>query len=818
MNNEERDKLLNINISSEIKSSFLDYAMSVIVSRAIPDVRDGLKPVHRRILYTMFEEGITYDKPHKKSATTTGRVMQYHPHGDAAIYDTMARMAQDFTYRYTLVDGKGAFGAPDGSSPAAARYTEARLSKISGELLKDINKCVEFVPNYDGEKMEPVVLPSRYPNILVNGNVGIAVGMATNIPPHNLTETINGLIEYIGNPDISTLELMDFIKGPDFPTGGSILGNSGIKSAYETGKGSITVRAKIEIEEHKDRTKLVITEIPYQVNYTNIIRKIAELVRDKQIDGIANLTDESALEGIRIVIDVKKDYNPKVLLNNLYKNTQLQTSYGINFLMLVNGRPQTLPLKDILKYYLEHQMDVVIKRTKYDLAKAEERLHILEGLRIASEHIDEIIKIIKTSENDAQIKSKFFEKYGLTEAQSEAILEMKLRRLSVMELSKIEDDIKKLLEVIAKYKVILSSDEEVKKIIVEELEDIKARFGDERKTLIDMTAIDYIEDESLIPVENIVITLTKNGYIKRITEDTYRTQNRGGVGVKGMTTNEEDYVDHLISMQTHDYIMFFTNKGKVYRMKGYTIPLYNRQSKGLPIVNLLQLDPEEKVTVIMKVLQNEENNYLVFCTQNGIVKRTELSEFDSIRNNGKIAITLKENDELISVKKTSGSNEVIIASSNGRMVRFNEDEIRVMGRTASGVKGIEMTDAVCVGCEIATETDKILVVTEKGYGKITGIEAYRATHRGTKGVKGLNITDKNGSIVSFKIVNEDQDLMIITDSGIIIRLPITQISVTGRVAQGVRLINLKDDQKVSSIALVNSTCDDEHIENCEIGE
>lgn len=800
MNDGTIDKIKISNIYEQVKDSFLDYSMSVIVSRAIPDVRDGLKPVHRRILYSFFNDGITPDKQYKKSATSCGRVMQFHPHGDAAIYDTMARMAQDFTYRYTLIDGQGAFGSPDGSSPAASRYTEARLAKIALELLRDINKdSVDFVPNYDGETMEPTVLPSRFPNILVNGNMGIAVGMATNIPPHNLGETIDALIAYMDNPDISVYELMEHIKGPDFPTGGTILGNGGIKKAYETGKGTVVVRGTVEVEEKGDKTKLVITEIPYQVNYTNIIRKIAELVKDKQIDGISNLTDESALEGIRIVIDVKQGYNPSVLLNNLFKNTQLQTSFGINFLMLVNGRPKTLPLKDILRYYLDHQMSVVIRRLKFDLDKAKKQLHILEGLHIASEHIDEIIKIIKTSNNDNEIKTKFNEKYGLTEAQSEAILEMKLRRLSGIERSKIEEDIKKLEEIIKKIEFTLSSDEEIKKVIKEEALEIKNKYNDERRTKIDMTAIDYIEDESLIPVEDIIVTLTNKGYIKRMPIDTYKTQNKGGVGIKGMTTNEEDFVEQLLPLKTHDYVMFFSNKGKVYRIKGYEIPEYGRQAKGLPIVNLLPLEKEEKITSTLTVSSDSEEKYLLFATKQGIIKRCEVAEFDSIRTSGKIAITLKENDELISVRKTNGDSEVILASSNGRMVRFNENEIRVMGRTASGVRGINMDTAYCIDANVTSGNVDVLVVSENGYGKRTSIDEYRITRRGSKGVKTINTTQKTGNIVAFKLVNSEEDLMIITDSGMVIRIPIDQISTMSRVTQGVRLINLKDNQKVTSV-------------------
>lgn len=813
MNPENIDKFTEKNIDQEIRKSFLEYSMSVIVSRAIPDVRDGLKPVHRRLLYTFFTEGITYDKPHKKSATTCGKVMAYHPHGDAAIYDTMARMAQDFTYRYPLIDGKGAFGAPDGSSPAAARYTEARLAKITMELLRDINKnAVDFVPNYDQELMEPVVLPSRFPNILVNGNMGIAVGMATNIPPHNLGETIDATIAYIDNPELTVLELMNYIKGPDFPTGGSILGNSGIKKAFETGKGSVTIRAKIETEEKNGKTRLIISEIPYQVNYTNIITKIAELVRDKQIDGIANLTDESALEGIRIVIDVKKDYNAGVLLNNLYKNTQLQTSFGINFLMLVDGRPKTLGLREILDYYVNFQREVIVRRTQFDLEKKEQRAHILEGYKIALDHIDEVIKLIRAAKTDDEAKKGLVAKFGLTEVQAESILEMKLRRLTGLERDKIEAELAEVLALIEELKSILASDEKVLQIIKQEMLEIKEKYADERRTIIDMTAIDYIEDEALIPEEDIIITLTNKGYIKRCTSDTYRQQNRGGVGVKGMSTNEEDFVEHLINLSTHNYLLIFTNRGKVYRIKGYEVPEYSRQSKGLPIINLLQLDKNETVNSIIPLSQDNEYRYLLFATRKGLVKRTLIEEFDSIRTTGKICINLKPDDELIGVKKTIGDSNVLLASDNGRMTVFNEDEIRVMGRTASGVRGINLDLSQCIGLETSSDEESIIIVTENGYGKKTKVAEYRKTKRGSKGVKALSITEKNGPITSIKKADEEKDLMIITNSGILIRLPIAQISQLGRVTQGTRLINLKSGQKVSTISLLTPAIDEEEEE------
>ncbi len=812
----DRDKLDTKNIVEEMQKSFLEYSMSVIISRAIPDLRDGLKPVHRRILYTMLESGFTPDKEYVKCAKTVGAVIgNYHPHGDTAVYDAMVIMAQDFSYRHPLIDGHGNFGAIDGSQAAAYRYTESRISKIAMELVRDINKnTVDFVDNFDASRKEPSVLPSRFPNILVNGQMGIAVGMATNIPPHNLGEVIDGCIAYIDNPDIDTVGLMQYIKGPDFPTGGSILGNSGIKKAYETGKGTISVRGKVDIVEKKDRYELIITEVPYKVNTSTLITKIAELVRDKIIDGIADLREETSFDdGMKIVIELKRDANPNIVLNNLYKHTPLQSSYGINMLMLDQGTPKILGLKDVISKYIDFQREVIYRRTKFDLDKALNRAHILEGLKIALDNIDDVIKIIKESKSDVIAKEQLSNKYGLDDIQTEAILEMRLRRLTGLEKEKIIKELETLLELIKNLKEILASDERIYQIIKEELKEIKEKYAEERKTIIDMTALDYIEDESLIPVEDIVVTLTNKGYVKRVASINYRSQNRGGVGIKGMSTNEEDFVEHMISMTTHDYILFFTNKGKVYRMKGYEVPAYARQSKGLPIVNLLPIEKDEAVKVMFTIGKEEQNKYIVFCTQNGLIKRTNIREFENIRSNGKIAITLRDNDELISVKKTSGDNEILMASSNGRMIRYHESEIRITGRTATGVRGISMDNGICVGCEIANKGQQILVVTENGYGKQTPLDEYRMTHRGSKGVKALNVTEKNGNIVAFKTVNGDEDLMIITNSGMIIRMPIEQISTTGRVAQGVRLINLKDNQKVSTVALVDKCMEEIEEEN-----
>lgn len=802
-----KDKLKQVDIYETMRTSFLNYSMSVIMDRALPDVRDGLKPVHRRILYAMNELGIVASKPFKKSARIVGEVIgKYHPHGDTAVYDAMVRMAQDFSYRYMLVQGHGNFGSMDGDGAAAMRYTEARMSKIAMEMMKDINKdTVDFRPNYDAEEVEPEVLPSRFPNLLVNGAVGIAVGMATNIPPHNLNEVIDATLAIMDNPEITVKDLMDnYIQGPDFPTGATILGRAGIKQAYETGRGSVVVRAKSHIEEMDNgKHRIVVTEVPYQVNKANLIEKIANLVRDKQIEGITYLNDESNREGIRIVIEVRKDVQTEVILNQLYRLTSLQTSFGCNMLSLVNKTPKQMGIKEMLQHYVDHQIEVTVRRTRFELKKAEDRAHILEGLRIALDHIDEIIRIIRASETDSVARNELIERFHLSEIQANAILEMRLRRLTGLERDKIENEYQELMIQIADLKDILANHSRVVQIITDELTEVKNRFGDPRRTEISEADFD-MQDEDLIPVEDVVITMTTNGYVKRMPVDTYRTQNRGGRGVKGMAVNEDDVVDLLITMSTHDYLLLFTNYGKVYRIKGYQIPNASRTAKGLPVVNLLNLDKEEKVCTLVPVKRESESEYLMFVTKKGIVKRTPMSEFDSIRQNGKIAITLREDDELVGVKETTGDDEIIIAGSNGKAVRFNEDDIRPMGRTASGVKGFNTDGSIVVGLATNRDGTHLLAVSENGYGKRTPISEYRLTTRGAKGVKTINVTDKTGELISVRAVNGDEDVMIITNSGIIIRIAVENIGIYSRNTQGVRLIHVGDEESVSKVAIVDA--------------
>jgi len=815
VNNVVSEKIKTVNISREMKTSFLDYAMSVIVSRALPDVRDGLKPVHRRILYGMQQLGNTHDKPHKKSARIVGEVMgKYHPHGDAAIYDTMVRMAQDFNYRYTLVDGHGNFGSIDGDSPAAMRYTEARMAKIAMELLRDINKdTIDFRDNYDGSEKEPVVLPSRFPNLLVNGSTGIAVGMATNIPPHNLNEVIDALLALANDPEISVAELMDYIKGPDFPTGGVILGRNGIRRAYEFGRGSIIVRAKYTIEEHGQKRAIVVTEIPYQVNKSRLIERIAELAKEKRIDGITDLRDESNREGIRIVIELRKDVNPEVLMNNLFKHTSLQTTFSVNMLALVDNQPKVLNLKQTLFHYLNHQKVIVTRRTKYDLEKAEQRAHILEGYRIALNNIDRIIDVIKASVDEDDAVNNLIGEFKLTEIQARAIVDMRLKRLTGLEKDKIESEYQDLLKQIAEFRTILGDVNKVVEIIKNELLEIKDKFGDARRTdIVDSEEYD-IEDEDLIPEQDIIITVTSRGYVKRTSVDTYKTQNRGGVGIKGMSTYDDDYVEHMIYTSTHDRILVFSNFGKVYLLRGFSFPEYGRHAKGMPIVNLLNFEDGEKLNSIIAIKEFDPHKFLVFATKNGLIKRTQLDQFVNIRSTGIKAININENDELLNVRLTDGNKEIIIGSSNGKLVRFNENDVRAMGRTATGVIGINLDEnESVVGMDVVeSEEQLILSVSEFGYGKLTPVNHYRLTNRGGKGVKTINITEKNGRLVSVRTVPlEESDLLVVTNKGMIIRMPISQISITGRATLGVKLINLKDDQLVASVAIVpcyNGDCE-----------
>ncbi|WP_279071331.1 DNA gyrase subunit A [Faecalicoccus pleomorphus] len=811
--NKQYDYIEDVEISKEMRESFLDYSMSVIVQRALPDVRDGMKPVHRRILHAMNMLGITSGVAHKKSARIVGEVIgKYHPHGDTAVYDAMVRMAQDFSYRYPLVDGHGNFGSLDGDGAAAMRYTEARMSKISMEMMRDINKdTVDFVPNYDGEESEPVVLPSRIPNLLINGSVGIAVGMATNIPPHNLGETIQAIFRIMDDPDVSVPELMEVIKGPDFPTGGMILGRKGIRQAYETGRGSIMIRSKYRIEELENgKKRIIFYEIPYQVNKLNLIKKMADLIRDKEIQGVTYLNDESNREGIRIVLELKKDVQEEVILNQLFRLTPLQTSFGINMLALENGRPKQLSLKEILNDYLNHQVEVIVRKTKFDLKKAKDRAHILEGLRIAMDHIDQVIHLIRSSKKDeAGLIQDLCETFGLTEIQAKAILAMQLRRLSGLERDKIEKEYQEILRTIADLEDILANHDRVLQIIREDLTEINEKYGDDRKTEISDASFD-MEDENLIPVEDSIIMLTESGYIKRQPVDTYHTQNRGGRGIKSLTLNEEDSIDTLISMSTHDWLLLFTNKGRVYRMKGFNIPIASRTAKGLPIINLLTLEKDEKVKVLLPIPKEHDHiKTLLFVTRNGIAKRTALNEFDNINRNGKIAISLKEEDELAFVKATTGDDEVMIAGSNGKAVRFKEDQIRMMGRNAAGVLGFNCDGSYVVGVCLSNEGNTVLSVSENGYGKRSDFEEYRLTSRGKKGVRTINITEKTGNLVSVKAVNGDEDAMIVSSSGIMIRISLASVGVYGRNTQGIKLIHLTEGSKVTKVTLVDHDEDEE---------
>lgn len=810
-----------INISTEMRTSFLDYAMSVIVSRALPDVRDGLKPVHRRILYGMQELGNTPDKPHKKSARIVGDVMgKYHPHGDSSIYEAMVRMAQEWSYRYMLVDGHGNFGSVDGDGAAAMRYTESRMSKIAMELLRDINKnTIDYKDNYDGQEKEPVVLPSRFPNLLVNGASGIAVGMATNIPSHNLGEVIDGVLALAENPAITLEELMSIIPGPDFPTGGIILGRSGIRRAYETGRGSILIRAKVEIEvKSSGKEVILVKELPYQVNKARLIEKIAELVRDKKIDGITHLADESDRNGMRIVIEVRKDANSHVLLNNLYKQTALQSSFGVNMLALVDNQPKVLNIKEMIYHYLEHQKVVIRRRTQFELNKAEDRAHILEGLRIALDHIDEIIKLIRSSRTGEEAKNGLMESFNLSERQAQAILDMRLQRLTGLERDKIEEEYQNLLKLIDELKFILANEYRVIEIIKEEITEIKDRYADKRRTEIVAGGAEVLEDEDLIPVENSVLTLTNKGYIKRLPANTYKSQKRGGRGVQGMGTNEDDFVEHLLYTSTHDTILFFTNKGKVYRARGFEIPEYGRTAKGLPIINLLGVEKDEHITAMIPMASFEEDSYFIFTTKHGVTKRSPVTGFAHIRANGLIAISLREDDELIAVRLTDGNKQIIIGTRQGKLVRFEETDIRSMGRTAGGVRGIRLKDDdYVVGMEIIEPDQEILVVTENGYGKRTPESEYRLQTRGGMGVKTCHITDKNGPLAAVKAVGGTEDLMLITINGMLIRMDVNDISITGRSTQGVRLMRLAEDEIISTVAKVEKE-DDENVEVEEILE
>jgi len=804
----ENQKIMPVNIEDEMKKSFIDYSMSVIVQRALPDVRDGLKPVHRRILYAMNDLGITPDKPHRKCAMTVGEVLgKYHPHGDSSVYDAMVRMAQDFSQRYMLIDGHGNFGSVDGDGAAAMRYTEARMSKIAVELMRDIDKeTVDFVPNYDESLKEPAVLPARFPNLLVNGSNGIAVGMATSIPPHNLGEVIDCVVSNIENPEIELDEMLKYIKGPDFPTGGIIMGKEGLKKAYSTGRGKVIVRAKAEIEEMgNNRQRIVVNEIPYQVNKATMIEKIAELVKEKKIEGISDLRDESDRSGMRVVIELKRDANSYIILNQLYKHTQMQDTFSIIMIALVNGQPKVLNLKSIITHYIGHQKDVVTRRTQYDLRKAEARAHILEGLRIALDNIDEIINILRSSKNVTEAKERMMSRFGLSEIQAEAIAEMRLKSLTGLERGKIEEEYLALEKSIEYYRSLLADENKLLMVIKEELLEIKKKFGDKRRTKITSASLEEFEDEDFIEEQEVAVTMTHFGYIKRLPADTYKSQRRGGRGITGLQTREEDFVEHLFITSTHNYILFFTNKGKMYKLKTYEIPEAGRQAKGTALVNLLQLDANEKVNAVIHIKDFDDGKYLIFMTKNGTIKKTELKEYETSRNTGITAISLVENDELIGVKLTRGTTELIAATNNGMSIRFPESDVRSMGRGTRGVRGINLNpDDVVVGMDIIEEGADLLVISEKGYGKRTPVAEYRVQTRGGKGIITSRITKKTGHVVGMKIVKDNDEIMLINLSGIIIRLNVNEISEMGRSTQGVKLMRVPENESVVSIAKISS--------------
>ena len=818
------NNLIDVNLTSEMKTSFIDYAMSVIVSRALPDVRDGLKPVQRRILYGMNELGVTPDKPHKKSARITGDVMgKYHPHGDSSIYEAMVRMAQWWSYRYMLVDGHGNFGSMDGDGAAAQRYTEARMSKIALEMLRDLNKnTVDFQDNYDGSEREPIVLPSRIPNLLVNGATGIAVGMATNIPPHNLAETIDAVKLMMDNPEVTTRELMEVLPGPDFPTGGLVMGKSGIHRAYETGKGSIVLRSRTEIETTKSgRERIVVTEFPYMVNKTKVHEHIVRLAQEKRIEGITAVRDESSREGVRFVIEVRRDASANVILNNLFKLTQLQTNFSFNMLAIEKGVPKILSLRQILADYIAHQQEVVVRRTQFDKDKAEARAHILEGLLIALDHLDEVITIIRNSQTDAEAQAELMARFELTERQSQAILDMRLRRLTGLERDKIQNEYNDLLALIADLADILAKPERVIAIIKEELDESKRKFADARRTELMVGEVISLEDEDLIEEEDVVITLSNKGYIKRLAQDEFRSQKRGGRGVQGTGVNDDDFVRDIVSTSTHDHLYFMTNKGRVYRLKGYEIPEYGRTAKGLPIVNLLKLDEGETIQTVINAKSDEasENNHLVFVTRQGLVKRTKEAEFKNIRQNGLIASKLREGDELINVFLTTGNEEIVIGTKFGYSVRFKEDTIRSMSRMAAGVKGVTLRDGdQVVGAAAITEDQEVLIITEKGYGKRTSATEYPTKGRGGKGIKTANITEKNGNLAGIVTVSGDEDIMVITDTGVIIRTAVANISQTGRATQGVKVMRLDDSARIVTFALVEPEEVEQASEDQESGD